>query len=81
VSTESGELLGSISTFGVPAGKPGGTFLVPVPLDAVHGGRLDVRLTISGSDGERTPTAAEVTGIRLLMAGPPGRPDSKPGHE
>jgi hypothetical protein len=70
VTTASGQRRGTISAFGAPAGQSGGTYLLPVPLDVVHEGRLDLRLTTTGDGEARTPTAEEVTAVRLSMTGP-----------
>lgn len=70
VTAASGQRLGTIAAFGAPAGQSGGTYLLPVPLAAVHDGRLDLTLTIVGDGAVRPPTAEEVTSVRLSMTGP-----------
>jgi hypothetical protein len=70
LTTASGQRLGTITAFGVSARESGGTYLLPVPLDAVRDDRLDLRLTITGDGEARSPTQEEVTAVRLTMTGP-----------
>lgn len=67
ISTAQGQYLGAISLFGVPAGRAGGIYAIPIPAEAVHEGRLELRLTIVSGAGRRAPTADEVTGVRLVL--------------
>jgi hypothetical protein len=70
VTTASGQELGTISPFGMRVGQDAGTFTLPVPADAIRGGRLSVRLTITGYGGPpRAPTAQEVRGVKLKVGG------------
>jgi hypothetical protein len=69
VTTAEGQLLGTISLYGVPPGRAGGTYLIPVPPEAVRSGQLDLRFTISSGGEQRSPTTEEVTGVRLVLPG------------
>ena len=68
VTTAAGQRLGTISPFGVRSGQAAGTYTLPVPGDAIHDGRLSVRLTISqAGTASRTPTAEELRGVKLIV--------------
>jgi hypothetical protein len=69
VTTAEGQYLGTISAFGVSAGRAGGTYLIPVPPEAVHEGRLDLRFAIISGKERRKPTTDEVTGVHLSLPG------------
>jgi hypothetical protein len=69
ISTAQGQHLGTISLFGVPAGRAGGTYTIPVPAEEVHDGRLELHLAIISGSERRSPTAEEVTGVRLILPG------------
>jgi hypothetical protein len=69
VATTSGQELGVISPFGVRAGQDAGTYTLPVPGDAIHDGRVSVRLTITQfGRPPRAPTAQEVRSVKLTVA-------------
>ncbi|MGJ5067553.1 hypothetical protein [Bradyrhizobium oligotrophicum] len=68
VTTASGMPLGTISPFGLRTGAEGGTYALPVPKEAIEGGRLSIRLSISQPGGSRAPTPQEVRGITLKLA-------------
>jgi hypothetical protein len=68
VTTAAGQRLGVISPFGVRSGQAAGTYTLPVPADAIHDGRLSVRLTISqAGTAPRTPTNEELRGVKLIV--------------
>lgn len=69
LTTDTGRELGVISPFGVRAGQDAGTYTLPVPATAIRDGRVAVRLTIRQGDTTRPPTAQEVRGIKLTIAG------------
>jgi hypothetical protein len=70
VTTASGQPLGTVSPFGVRTGQDAGTYPLPVPQDAIHDGRLSIRLTISQPGGSsRAPTADEVHSVKLGVGG------------
>ena len=72
VATGDGQFLGAITLFGVRPGEPGGTFHIPVPAEALKGGKLDVRFKIVGGGSDptvsRAPTEAEVVSAVLEAA-------------
>lgn len=66
--TQDGRPLGTISQFGIRSGKPGGTYTVPVPAEALSNGRLVLRMSVMQSDRvPRAPTTKEVKSLRLLI--------------
>jgi hypothetical protein len=65
VRTATGRLLGAVSTLGVPRGREAGTYLVPVPNDAIVKGALSIRLSIGRS--RRAPTREEVKAVKLTI--------------
>jgi hypothetical protein len=65
VRTATGRLLGSVSTLGVPRGREAGTYLVPVPNDAIVDGRLSIRLSLGRN--RRAPTREEVKAVKLSI--------------
>ena len=70
ITTASGEMLGTISPFGVRSGRDAGTYTLPLPANAISEGRVAVRLTISQPGGaSRAPTAQEVRGVKLVVGG------------
>jgi hypothetical protein len=70
VTTETGRRLGTISPFGVRSGEAAGTYTLPVPADAIHDGKLSVRVTISrAGTAPRTPTPEELRSVKLIVPG------------
>jgi hypothetical protein len=70
VTTAAGQPLGTISPFGARPGQHAGTYTLPVPADAIHDGRLAIRLTITQPGGPpRAPTAQEVRGVKVGIGG------------
>ena len=69
VTTAEGQYLGTISLFAVRPGRAGGTYLIPVPSEAVRNGQLDLHFTISSGSERRSPTTEEVTGVSLVLPG------------
>ena len=70
LTTASGQDLGVISPYGVPAGRGAGTYTLPVPPDAIRDNRVSVRLRISQFDAPpRAPTAQEVPSVKLVVTG------------
>jgi hypothetical protein len=66
--TQDGRPLGTISQFGIRAGKSAGTYTVPIPAEALSNGRLALRLSVMQSGrAPRAPTAKEVKSLRLLI--------------
>ncbi|QWP75756.1 hypothetical protein J5226_19415 [Lysobacter sp. K5869] len=69
VSDARGRSLGTVSPYGVRAGNGGGTFVLPVPADAVRAGRLRVRLSVTRAGAPaREPASDEVEALRLVQA-------------
>ena len=61
IVTTSGRLLGVISPFGIRPGQQAGTYTVPLPADAIAGGRISLRLSLDQyGHPQRAPTAEEV---------------------
>lgn len=69
VATAAGRSLGVISPFGVRAGQDAGSYTVPIPAEAICDGRVALRLTIRQGETARAPTADEVRGVKLNVAG------------
>jgi hypothetical protein len=68
IMTQAGQPLGTISPFGIRSGKPGGTYTVPVPSDALTDGRLALRVSaIEAGRTPRAPTTQEVKSLHLLI--------------
>lgn len=67
VTTGSGRELGTISTYGVKPGTPAGTYIVPVPPDAMSGDHLTVLLTILEGNTEHAATRREVKGVSIAI--------------
>ena len=72
VTTASGQLIGTISPFGIRAGKEAGTYVLPVPAEAVRNGKLSLQLRITQFDGPpRAPTEQEVKSLKLAVVPAP----------
>ena len=68
IMTQDGRPLGTISPFGIRSGKSAGTYTVPVPPEALHNGRLALRLSVMHSGrAPRAATTKEVKSLRLLI--------------
>lgn len=67
VTTSDGRELGTISTYGLRAGRVAGTYTLPVPADAISGDHLTVLLTIIEGKTERAATEREVTSVRVSI--------------
>jgi hypothetical protein len=67
ITTLGGELIGTIAPFGPAERQGGGVYSLPVPPDAIHGGALSLRVTVTQSNvPPRAPNATEVQSLRLL---------------
>lgn len=63
-----GRSLGTLSPHGARAGREAGTFVLPVPADAVRAGRLRVRLSVTRAGAPaRAPDDNEVEALRLVQ--------------
>jgi len=63
VTTASGRELGTISAYGLKAGRVAGTYTLPVPADEISGDRIRVVFTTIEGNKQRPATRAEVTGV------------------
>jgi hypothetical protein len=70
IETTAGKLLGVISPHGIRAGNEAGTYVLPVPPEAISNKRLSVRLTITQARSKRTPTPKEIKDVRLKITTP-----------
>ncbi|ATB43333.1 hypothetical protein CYFUS_008813 [Cystobacter fuscus] len=72
VTTSSGQLIGTISPFGIRPGQAAGSYALPVPAEAVKDGKLSLRLRLTGTGGPpRAPTAQEVKSLKLSITPAP----------
>lgn len=68
VRLANGELVGAISPFGVSPGERAGSYMIPLPEDAVRGGTVTLHLELELPDHTlRTPTEKEIEGGELLF--------------
>jgi hypothetical protein len=65
ITTASGRLLGVISPYGIPAGNEAGTYVVPLPAEAISGKRLSLRLSLIAPGKQRPPTNKELKKVRV----------------
>jgi hypothetical protein len=66
VQTADGRLLGAISPYAIVPGQEAGTYMVPVPADAVKDGEVTLRVGVETSATlTRTPRADEVRSVSL----------------
>lgn len=71
IATTAGRFLGVISPFGIRKGRDAGTYTIPLPVDAISGDRVSLRLSINTpGQAQRAPTKDEVKGVILKIAGP-----------
>lgn len=72
VTTTSDRKIGVISPYGIPPGQEGGSYVLPVPTDALRNNKLSLRLRITDGKGPpRAPTVNEVKSLRLRITPPP----------
>lgn len=67
ISTVQGQYLGSVVPFGVAANQAGGRYMIPVPIEAVHDGRLALRVRILSGEVEREPEAGDIAALSLMV--------------
>lgn len=67
VTTPSGRLLGTVSPYGVRAGREAGTYTVPLPADAISGRHVSLRLSLDWNRKQRAPTKKEVKDVRVSI--------------
>jgi hypothetical protein len=69
VTTDSGELIGTVAPFGATERRNAGVYSFPVPPVEVRDGALRVLVTVTQSNAApRTPSATEVRSVRLLTS-------------
>ena len=69
VTTAAGRELGVISPFAVRSGRDAGTYTLPLPRDAIHDGRVSVRLTITQVNAApRAATKKEVRSVGVTIS-------------
>jgi hypothetical protein len=65
ITTTSGRRLGVISPYGIRTGNEAGTYVVPLPVEAISGRRLSLRLSVITNGRQRAPTNKEVKSVRV----------------
>lgn len=74
VETTEGKALGTISPHGIRPGNEAGTYVLPVPPEAITDKRLSLRLVLKQPDSsKRAPTSKEVKNVRLKITTVRGR--------
>jgi len=63
----SGKLLGTLSPFAVRSGQASGTYVVPIPLEAIVRDSVAVRVSIEYALASRAPTEKEVKALRVTI--------------
>jgi len=67
VSTPGGKPLGTISPFGIRAGREAGSYTIPLPSEAIEGRHVCVLIALVFADTRRVPTNEEVTRVRARV--------------
>jgi len=67
LETTDGKMLGVVSPHGVRAENEAGTYVFPVPPEAISNNRVAVRMTFSYAQKKRAPTSKEVKSLRLKI--------------
>jgi hypothetical protein len=65
ITTTSGHPLGVISPYGIRTGQEAGTYVVPLPSEAISGRRLSLRLSVNAAGKQRAPAKNEVKRVRV----------------
>jgi hypothetical protein len=65
ITTTSGRRLGVISPYGIPTGNEAGTYVLPLPAEAISGRRVSLRLSVISNGRQRAPTNKEVKNVRV----------------
>jgi hypothetical protein len=65
ITTTSGRPLGVISPYGIRTGQEAGTYVVPLPSEAISGRRLSLRLSVNAAGRQRAPAKNEVKRVRV----------------
>jgi hypothetical protein len=67
VTTPSGHRLGTISPYGIRAGREAGTYTLPLPPAAIDGRRVCVLLSLAFADTRRPPSEKEVRSVQVKI--------------
>ncbi|HET7436839.1 MAG TPA: hypothetical protein VFN10_19170 [Thermoanaerobaculia bacterium] len=67
ITTPSGRPLGTISPYGIRAGREAGTYTVPLPANAISGRHVTLRLSLAFNGKHRAPAKKEVKGVRVVV--------------
>jgi hypothetical protein len=67
ITTAGGRELGTISGYGLKAGRPAGSYAVPVPADAVTDGHVTVVFSMIEGNTERAATQEEVKDVKITV--------------
>ena len=69
VRTNGGEIVGAVSPFGQAATEKGGTYVIPIPSDAVKDGQVSVQFEVEQKGTPpRVPTRDEVLSVTVVLA-------------
>ncbi len=68
IETTDGKILGTVSPHGVRSGDEAGTYVFPVPPEAISNKQLSVRITLTYTQRKRAPTIKEVKSVRLKIS-------------
>jgi hypothetical protein len=70
IATDTGRFLGSISPYVRQTSSETSTYTVPLPVDAISGDHVKLRLSTDGYGGvPRAPSAEEVKSVKVKIAG------------
>lgn len=77
VKIAGGEVVGAVAPFGVLPGRKAGSFMVPVPLEAMKDGKVTLQLEVEELTGGKTraPTKVEVEAAHLELMPVSGKPE------
>ena len=68
ISTPDGVPIGTVSPFAIRPGQPAGTYLFPLPAEAIQGGRVVVLLSMRRAGvAARAPNAEEVPKVSVVF--------------
>lgn len=68
VTTASGRELGTISPHGMKIGQAAGSYVLPVPRDAILHDRIAVRIVLTGAGVPRAPDEQELRSVKLTLS-------------
>ncbi|MGO9238779.1 MAG: hypothetical protein ACLP4V_33510 [Methylocella sp.] len=68
VTTPAGELIGTVSPFGIRDHQPAGTYTFPIRQSMIHDGHVAVSLSVKRAGTQtRAPTPDEVTDVSVVF--------------